>query len=129
VGDLNEFCSEVPNWFSISKHPHRNCIYDEIKAVVKLKGIDLNDAFDQHRRYDIDGFPKNFGLGENGVMLRDLSDKKVHDICDMWWDEYSKGIKRDQCSLMYCFWKLGYMPDLFSQSIFNKYFVCHRKHG
>ena len=121
-GDLNEFIAEVPGWFSIWQHPHRNCTYIEADAVIKLKGMDPVIVHSQMERYISEGFPCNFGLGACGIMLRDLSDEAVQTICDLWWSEWERGAKRDQLSLMYSFWKMGFKPDLFSKEIMRKYF-------
>jgi len=119
IGNLNEFITEVPTWFSIWKHPHRDCVYDEADAVVRLKGCHPGLVKQQMARYDI---PKHWGLGANGIMLRDLSDSKVRQICERWWKEYQNGVERDQLSLMPVFHKMGYKPDLFGNDIMNKYF-------
>jgi len=126
IGDLNQFITEVPTWFSIWRHPHRNCTFEEADAVINQKGISKRSAYDQMERYAMDGFPRNFGLGANGIMLRDLSDWTVWAICDLWWEEWERGAKRDQLGLMYSFWKLGYEPDLFDDNIMNKYFKWGR---
>lgn len=121
-GDLNEFIAETPNWFSLWSHPHRGCTYEEAEAVIKLKGMSPTSVYNQVDRYAKEGFPYNFGLGANGIMLRNLSDPTVQAICDLWWTEWERGTKRDQLSLMYSFWKMGYEPDLFNDSVMQKYF-------
>jgi hypothetical protein len=126
VGDLNEFASEVPGWYSIWLHPHCQCTYTEAERVIDMKGMDELEVNDMMLRYMEEGFPRNFGLGANGIMLRDMSDKAVRQICRLWWDEFVEGPQRDQLSLMYSFWKSGYKPDLFSSEIMRKYFVWHR---
>jgi hypothetical protein len=123
IGDLNQFVSEIPTWFTLWKHPHRDNTYEEAEAVIKLKGMDPEKVYEQIKRYSLDGFPRDFPLAANGIMLRDLSDSKVKAICDRWWSEWSKGVRRDQLSLMYCFWCDGLMPDLFDDSVMNKYFI------
>lgn len=122
VGDLNEFVSEVPNIYTAWKHPHRNCLYEELNAVVKMKGINPEEAKRQGNDYEIMGMPHDWGLAACGVLLRDLSSEWVRDMNEQWWSEYSKGIKRDQISYPFVFWKNGYQMDLFDNDIFNKYF-------
>ena len=125
TGDLNEFIAEVPRVFTIWRHPARTCTFTEAEAVIKLKGMNPNEVYKQMQRYAMDGFPRNYGLGQNAIMLRDLSDKRVRDICDVWWKEWEAGVKRDQLSLIYSFWKLGYYPDFIEQNVINKYFIWH----
>lgn len=120
VGNLNEFVSEVPNWFSIWQHPHRQCTFDEAATVISIKGMNSKRVWKQMERYK--SLPRNWGLGANGIMLRDLADEKVKQICELWWSEFNRGAPRDQLSLMYCFWSMGYKPDLFDNSIMQKYF-------
>ena len=123
IGDLNELIEEVPTWFSIWKHPHRNCTYKEAKAVVSLKNQNKGLVDQQMQRYKDEGFPGNWGLGANGIMIRDTSDRGVRRICEEWWIEYGKGASRDQLSLMYCFWKRAVKPHLFRDFIMQKYFI------
>ena len=120
IGDLNQFITEVPTWLTLWKHPSRNCTFDEAATVIDIKGMKADKVWRQMARYK--SMPRNWGLAANGIMLRDLSDSKVIEICDMWWDEWERGAKRDQLSLMWCFYSLGYKPDLFDNSIMNKYF-------
>jgi hypothetical protein len=96
--------------------------------VVRLKGCNRNRVDRQLKRYKNHSLPGNWGLGANGVMLRDLSDPDVQRINEMWWREFQRGVKRDQLSLMYCFWRLGKYPHLFSNQVFNRYFKWG-KHG
>lgn len=127
IGDLNAFCSEVPNWFSMWKHPHRDSIFQEAEAVIRLKGMDRRSVYSQMKRYKKRGY-NDIGLAACGVMLRDLSDSKVREICDDWYDEWLLSCGRDQLSLPYVFWKHGYEMDLFDNNVFNKYFRW-LKHG
>ena len=125
IGDLDKFINEVPPVFSIWLHPYRDCIYEEGDAIIRLKGFTAEPVYEQVRRYAMEGFPRNYGLSQNCIILRDMSDIRVRDICSLWWKEWGRGVSRDQMSLMYCFWKLGYYPDLFSDDVSNKYFIWH----
>jgi hypothetical protein len=120
-GDLNQFITEVPTWFTLWKHPHRDNITQEANAIVKMKGINRVLVDQQLARYKKDGYTKN-GLAACGVILRDLSDHAVRKICNTWWEEFERGVARDQISLPYAFWKHGFSMDLFNNDIFNKYF-------
>ena len=121
IGDLNEFVKEVGE-FAIPVHIERDCTYAEAKAVVRLKNIDRDTVKTQVSRYRDNGFPAHWGLGANGVILRDTSDIIMRRICRRWWIEYLRGAKRDQLSLMYTCWRHNIKPDLFSRKIFDKYF-------
>lgn len=121
IGDLNEFCSEVPNWWSMWKHPHRDTLKQEARAVVKLKGMNKELVRQQMYRYSKAGF-RDIGLAACGVLLRDLSDPDVVKLCNSWYDEWLNSCGRDQLSCPYVFWKHGYKMDLFGNEVFNKYF-------
>jgi len=122
IGDLNQFCCEVPNWYSAWKHPHRDSVTKEADAVIRLKGCDADQVHRQMRRYEADGFRDDMGLAACGVLLRDLSDSTVRHINKMWFEEFQNGVKRDQISFMYSFYRMGLEPDMFGNSVFNKYF-------
>jgi hypothetical protein len=122
-GDLNQFITEVPNWFTLWQHPHRKTVKQEVEAIIKMKGISPLRARDQLKKYVNRGFKDDMGLYQCGVMVRDFSDKTVREICSDWYYEFESGVKRDQISIPYVFWKHGYKPDTFDDSIFNKYFI------
>lgn len=74
----------------------------------------------QMQRYAKEGFPRYFGLTENGVMVREHNNRKCIQIMETWWDEVLNNSRRDQLSFMYAVWKngftaqdLGYIDDTF----------------
>ncbi len=123
IGDLNQFCSEVPNWFTAWKHPHRNTVAEEVKAVVKLKGCDPEQVKAQMNRYK--AMPDDY-LAACGVLLRDLSDPIVRKINSTWYEEWLNSCGRDQLSFPWAFFKHGLKPDLFDNNTFDKYFKWGR---
>ena len=124
IGDLNEFIKEAPTWFSMRKHPGRDCTFKEAKAVISLKGMSPVLVEQQMERYK--DLPKNWGLAETGIMLRGLADRKVKSVCDLWWTEYKKGVPRDQLSVMIAFYRLGMRPYLIPNEVVCKYFKEHK---
>jgi len=121
IGDLNQFISEVPTWWSMWKHPHRDTLAQEAEAVIRLKGMSRVLVGQQMDRYKKAGF-KDIGLAACMVLLRDMDDKVVRTLCNAWYDEWLNSCGRDQLSMPYVFWKAGYKMDLFDNTIFNKYF-------
>jgi len=112
VGDLNDFINEISSVWSMFVHNKRNCIYQEGERVVG-RWFELREAVDQQMdRYHSEGFPEEYGLGQNNILLRDFSNSKVRKLNELWWGEFGKGVPRDQLSLMYCFWKMGWYPNL-----------------
>lgn len=96
--------AQVPNIF-------RDCIYKDIEIAYRRRKVDLRGAKEQYRHLKQEGFPAHFGLFENNVILRKHNDAKVIGISEAWWSEYCTYTHRDQFSLMYVYWKNGYMPS------------------
>lgn len=88
----------------------RNCIYDEAKAVIKAGRAPKEIVEDQMSRYAKEGFPKNFGLTENNIIVRKHNDHACIELMELWWNEFifDKNSKRDQLCFMYSLWKLGH---------------------
>lgn len=97
--------AQVPNIF-------RNCIYKDIEIAYRKRKVDLKGARRQYEHLKQESFPKRYGLFENNVLLRKHNDPKVVDISEAWWKEYCTYTHRDQFSLMYVYWKQGFMPSL-----------------
>jgi len=88
-------------------HYERNCIYSEAAACAHCSLDWIWTIARQMRQYSREGYPVNNGLYESGVILRRNTDR-VSKIMEYWWLEYSQGAKRDQLSLIYVCWKLGF---------------------
>lgn len=65
----------------------------------------------QMQRYAKEGFPRFFGLTENGVLVREHNNENCIRIMDTWWGEVLNYSRRDQISFMYAVWKNGFMPQ------------------
>ena len=121
IGDLNELIKEVSNRFAAWKHPHRDRLEEEARAVIKLKGCNPGLVWQQVEKYTKEGY-KGDTLAACGVLLRDLSDSVVRDVNNTWYNEWVGSCGRDQISFLYSCWKHGIEPDLFSNEVFNRYF-------
>lgn len=110
VGDLNDFISNISSPFSFYRHNQRNCSYKEAEVLLERDMLDSVLWNRQKKRYQSEGFPIEWGLGENSILVRDLSNDKVRGVNESWWNEWENGGKRDQLSLMYCLWKAGWSP-------------------
>lgn len=97
--EINFKASNVMNF----KHPLRNCIYDEASAVLKYSLDGVNIVNSQVKRYISIGFPMNYGLFENGFIIRRNKDK-INFFNDTWWNEVKNNSGRDQLSQMYASW-------------------------
>jgi hypothetical protein len=91
--------------FFLPGHTLRNCLYEEAKECIIFKKSGFQDTMSQLTRYSNDGFPRKFGLSENGIMFRRHHAPLIISLMEQWWAEFGKGSKRDQLSLPYVFWK------------------------
>jgi hypothetical protein len=90
----------------VFRHHARSCIYQEAEAC-KVRRLDSPGLIDgQMARYREEGFPARFGLQELAVILRRHSEA-VDDFDRRWWEEISRGSRRDQLSFQYVRWKTG----------------------
>lgn len=93
--------------FVMPKHFARDCVYDEAKECVILGKTKHDETKKQMDFYKKQGFPKNFGMGENNILLRKHNSDKVINVMTDWWEELNTQTKRDQLSLAYVLWKNG----------------------
>lgn len=87
-------------------HPHRNCIYEEAKAVIAAKKDDVGIVEGQIARYRSEGYPVRQGLIETNLLVANLAHPLSRRIFDEWWREIDLGSHRDQLSLNYVLWKV-----------------------
>lgn len=87
-------------------HNLRNCVYDEIDVCVKQGKVNKYIADQQKLKFISDGFPPNFGLSENNVLIRKHMDPSLVNLSTEWWNHFNI-IQRDQLSLQYLCWKFG----------------------
>lgn len=109
VDSMSSLIEEMGNHaFGVHYHRSRDCIYDELVRVIYLRKNDVVLAKQQVKAYKQDGFPRHYGLYENSVLIRKHNDKDTFHLMEEWWYEYFKYSTRDQLSLPYLIWKLGY---------------------
>lgn len=93
------------NDFALYAHPFRDCAYEEAAACAII-GHDWAWAFTpQLRRYRDEGLPARSGLYECGILFRNHHAPAVVALMHAWWEEFNRGIRRDQVSLPYVLWK------------------------
>jgi hypothetical protein len=104
---------------------YRNCIYEELNAILnagETNGVYKDDPLvmqaqiDQYRK---EGFPANYGLSNNSVLIRKHHEPSLIPIMEAWWNEIQLGSKRDQLSLYYILWKTGYKPEVLQHDARN----------
>jgi len=129
VGSITDFvdkeCSKEKGYLFIGKHPDRDCIYDEAKAVLKYKKDKeeiVNSQIDGYRK---EGFPEHYGLTQTCIVIRYHNNKNCVRLMNAWWKELEAKSHRDQLSLHYCIWKDGkaeltYLDSsIFHSPVFN----------
>lgn len=100
---FDKYLSEAP--IAMPTHLDRQCAYEEAEYCIAdgLVPADLTRA--QMHAYAAQGFPKQFGLTENGIILRRHHEPAVKALMEAWWAEYSNKARRDQLSLPYLLWR------------------------
>jgi hypothetical protein len=96
---------------AVFKHKYRNCIYDEIEEVKKIKydHIDLLNA--QYKYYKSKGYPVNNGLYEIPCRIQRNS-LKIQQMSLSWWEHICKFTSRDQISFPYVCREFDIIPEI-----------------
>ncbi|WOU43008.1 glycosyltransferase domain-containing protein [Citrobacter portucalensis] len=104
---LVNFVAKQDNDIFMYEHFLRNCLYDEAEECL-LIGYDWYwNIRKQVNKYKKQGFPVSYGLFECGIIIRKKS-QDLNVIMGKWFEEYIKGVKRDQLSLTYILWRNNY---------------------
>jgi hypothetical protein len=120
--DLDEFCRKLPDCkFAVAAHPDRDCIYAEAEAIARYGKDTRQNMAEQQLLYREDGYPEHAGLCETNIMLR-KNNQEVNKLMDMWADWLRKYSHRDQMSLNYCMWKLGFQYTRIPENIRREFF-------
>lgn len=114
MSDLSDFIRAISekSGLAMFRHHTRECIYIEEKVCNIYKKGDKEKLHNQTQKYKKEGFPYKYGMLEGNVIVTDLKNKKSNEILEKWWNEFEKSESlRDQMSLPYVLWKLGYKID------------------
>jgi hypothetical protein len=112
---------------AIPKHQDRNCIYDEAKFLMREGNFSASELHSQMAKYERNGFPPNWGLTENNVILRRHMSPILIALMEQWWNEYLSGVRRDQISLPFLLWKNGIAVNTIVEGprVSRKFFSIH----
>lgn len=92
------------------RHSYCASVRQEINDLINKGMVDAHQVEQQWQRYVDWGFEDNFGISENGLLIRRHYEARVIQLMELWWEEYQQGCLRDQVSLMPCIHRIGFMP-------------------
>ncbi len=92
-------------------HYGNDCIYDEIKTVLKYKLASVDSVNKMNDFLKAENFPHHYGLNENNIIFRRHHKKEIISINEEWWHFICDYTRRDQLSLAYVLWKHGIEPS------------------
>ena len=112
--------------FYVRRHLSRQCIYDEARVCIEKKK-DSKKIISKHiAKYEAEGYPKDNGLVETGILIRQHNKLNCSQLEDYWAKEVINGSYRDQLSFNYVVWKhkldygiLESLPKINSQDFFK----------
>ena len=131
IGDLNEFLLRIlePKYnIYCLEHYERNCIYQEIKEVVRVKREKKEMANIVEEKYKKENVPHDLGLIEGALMVRKHNEKECIYLMEQWWDQIKNYSHRDQLSFNYVLWKTGIKIKYFPKNFANRYFTLAWNH-
>ena len=98
---------------ALHAHDRRSCAYKEAKVFFDIPRLrKFAQAADrQMAAYRERGFPEDFGLFENPIIIRKHNDLVCQEVMDLWWEQLVTYSMRDQLSLPYVLWKLKIPED------------------
>ena len=106
ITDLTEYI-HLLNDVHIATHRHhlRDCVYDELDAIEKSKKDSKSNVM-KHKNFLLEAdMPKNYGLLQCSVIVREHNHSQCIKIMDEWWEEFKNYSKRDQVSLPHILFK------------------------
>lgn len=98
--DLNEWWQRFQPPMTVIKHPIRNCVYQEARAVLRNKRKGVEKIFEQIRAYKKAGVPAHNGLIQSGLLMRQLTPETIA-LCENWYAEMQRYSARDQLSFAF----------------------------
>lgn len=106
-GNVKEIIPSVKSGYALFEHIDTPSLYAEGVKVLSLKYEKQEIITTQLKKYYDAGFPSEFGLFMNGVIIRENNNIIGKRVSDIWWREYYQGSRRDQLSFCYALWKAG----------------------
>ena len=111
------------------RHPHRNTIEEEAKAIAKLGYVTTDVLEKQVQDYKAEGFPPQQMISSTGFSIRRCTEH-VKTFNQVWWQEVRDRCWRDQMSVDYAIWKTGlraeYIPGHYRDNPHARWFSPSR---
>lgn len=108
------------------ERPERRCCYAEAEACIALCKDAKNKIIETITFLKKKGFPLDFGLTANRIILRQHTSPTVVATMEAWWGMLCKFSRRDQLSLMFVLWEKGQNFDKISYDKVAPYIKIHR---
>ena len=111
--------------------PRENCIYEEASNVCHVGKITKDEKKEVLRMYKDNSMPRHFGMCECNVIVRNRNNINMKKIMEKWWENYFKGVKRDQLYFTYTLFTLGFaFSDLntFGASVNDNIHFLRKEH-
>ena len=130
--DLHEFIERFKSSgkpLGIFKSRFRTCIYAELDACVQYGKDDPDVMKKQVEAFREEGYPKDNGLVETGLLIRRHNDPATIAFSEGWWEFVGKQSIRDQLSFNYVAWKQKLDYELWDHNYKNRFFHLNRHIG
>jgi hypothetical protein len=93
------------------RHPERDCVYDEAKAVLSM-GFDTPARVNpQMALYRYLGYPAHNGLASSGLLLRQHRNPALQRVMNIWCEQVFCHSRRDQLSMLPACWLENFEPE------------------
>jgi len=99
-------CLEPGSDILTTKHPHRDCVYEEGKVCIERRKDNEKDILRALNFYRNESYPAHNGLYANWWLFRRHT-KEMREFSKLWWEQVKKYSCRDQISLPYIARKHG----------------------
>ena len=128
---LLELCETLINSVQSAiffKHPDRTSTRQEILECISRQLLP-STALQTYNRWRTEGFKDDINLMENNVLIRKTNCTDLQKCEDVWYDEYKKGMMRDQPILPYAIWKTNYTNFILMEQQVKEDIFKWRPHG
>jgi hypothetical protein len=95
--NLDEWWKNFTAPITCIRHPIRNCVYAEARAVVRNKRKGTENIDQQMSDYELLEIPRHGGVIQSGILMRE-KDPQTIALCERWWWHLQQYSARDQLS-------------------------------